>query len=210
MSTNASSSTPTQWSIEADYLQACNCDYGCPCEFEAPPTLGFCEGAGVWKIIRGNFGQVTLDGLAFGFAIHFPEAMHKGHGTAAFFFDERANAAQREALFQIASGQAGGMPFEILVTLFTHLLPPYYVPIDFQLDGKNSRARVGDLIRLGMEPIKNPVTKTPEDIRVEHGTGFIFKSAEVVSALECESRVPDLKFNWPNKAGFVSRVHYCN
>ena len=27
-----------KWTMEADYLQACNCDYGCPCEFQAPPT----------------------------------------------------------------------------------------------------------------------------------------------------------------------------
>ena len=33
-----------KWSLEADYLQGCNCDYGCPCEFEAPPTEGLCEG----------------------------------------------------------------------------------------------------------------------------------------------------------------------
>src|SRR5712691_2788879 len=29
-----------KWTIEADCLLACNCDYGCPCEFDAPPTQG--------------------------------------------------------------------------------------------------------------------------------------------------------------------------
>jgi hypothetical protein len=38
-----SSSAPLSWFFDADYLQACNCDYGCPCEFAAPPTPGFCE-----------------------------------------------------------------------------------------------------------------------------------------------------------------------
>src|SRR6266446_3627777 len=31
------------------YLQACHCDYGCPCEFSAPPTAGSCHGVGLWK-----------------------------------------------------------------------------------------------------------------------------------------------------------------
>src|SRR5262245_37481278 len=95
-----------KWSIEADYLQGCNCDYGCPCEFEAPPSRGFCQGAGAWRINRGRYGDVSLNGLGLGFAIYTPAEMYKGNGTGAFFIDEKANAAQREALLNIASGQA--------------------------------------------------------------------------------------------------------
>src|SRR6266850_6313315 len=105
-------SKKVKWSIEADYLQACNCDYGCPCEFQAPPTQGFCEGMGAWHIRRGRYGAVKLDGLGFGFAAHWPGALHEGNGTAQLFFDEKADPVQREALLRIASGQAGGMPFE--------------------------------------------------------------------------------------------------
>ena len=82
--------TKTKWALEADYLQACNCDYGCPCEFSAPPTRGFCEGTGAWSIIKGNYGDVSLDGLAAGFAAHWPKAIHEGNGTLALFVDERA------------------------------------------------------------------------------------------------------------------------
>ena len=32
--------TTIKWKISADYLQACNCEYGCPCEFQPPPTQG--------------------------------------------------------------------------------------------------------------------------------------------------------------------------
>ena len=68
-----------KWSIEADYFQACNCDYGCPCEFEAPPTKGFCDGIGAWRINRGNYGDVSLNGLGLGFVLHSPAAMHLGN-----------------------------------------------------------------------------------------------------------------------------------
>ena len=51
-----SSEEKVQWSLEADYLQACSCDYGCPCEFEAPPTQGFCEGIGPSSLPKGRTG----------------------------------------------------------------------------------------------------------------------------------------------------------
>src|SRR5580704_17447604 len=55
-----SSSVPTSWVFDADYLQACNCDYGCPCEFAAPPTPGFCEGTGTWLIKTGRCWKISL------------------------------------------------------------------------------------------------------------------------------------------------------
>jgi hypothetical protein len=204
------SATKTKWNLEADYLQACNCDYGCPCEFEAPPTRGYCEGTGAWLIQRGRFGDVQLDGLAFGFAARWPKAMHEGNGTVCLFFDERADARQRDALLQICSGKAGGMPFEILVTTFSKMLEPQFVPFKFELNGRDSRVQVGNALRISMAPIKNPVTGQPESLRMEHGTGFIFKLAECVSAEEMTVSAGELSFSWPKKAGFVSRVNYSN
>jgi len=45
-----------------------------------------------------------------------------------------------------------------------------------------------------VEPIKNPVTGEPESVRVEHGTGFIFKDAECVSAKEFQVSAGELNF----------------
>ncbi len=200
----------TKWFLEADYLQACNCEYGCPCEFQAPPSMGYCSGAGAWKINSGKYGDVSLDGLAFGFAAEWPKAIHLGNGTVGLMFDERATPEQRDALMQITSGKAGGMPFEILVTTFAKFLPVQYVPFEFHLDGKNSSMKAGDLMRIDLEPIRNPVTGEEEGVRIEHATGFIFKGAEVVSGKVCEARTEGLGFSWPDKAGFVTSVRYAN
>src|SRR5438874_10174439 len=94
----------TKWKFEADFWQACNCDYGCPCEFEAPPTKGFCQGLGAWRITSGTLGKVSLNGLGFGFVAHWPKAIHEGNGTVQLLFDEKASKEQRDALLQIASG----------------------------------------------------------------------------------------------------------
>src|SRR4051794_25816784 len=175
------SAPQTKWAFEADFIQACNCDYGCPCEFSAPPTRGYCEGTGAWRITKGSFGDLSLDGLAVGFAAHWPKAIHEGNGTLAVFIEERATPQQREALLTICSGELGGLPFEILATTISKMLDPVFAPIDFNMNGRDSSVRIGDALNVVVEPIKNPVTKEPESVRVEHATGFIFKSAEAVS-----------------------------
>ncbi len=203
-------SSNVKWSMEADYLQACNCDYGCPCEFSAPPTEGYCDGVGAWRISRGTYGDVCLDKLQFGFAAHWPKALHEGNGTVCLFFDERADARQREALLQIASGQAGGLPFEIIVTTFSKVLEPRYVPFQFNLNALNSSLSIGTHVTVAMQPIKNPVTLEPEQVRIDHGTGFMFQQAECASAEQLRVSVDELNFSCSKKAAFVTQVHYAN
>jgi hypothetical protein len=199
-----------KWFFDADYLQSCNCDYGCPCEFSAPPTTGSCDGLGAWRIERGKYEDLSLDGLALGFAAKWPGAIHEGNGTVLLFVEEKASAAQREALLAIGSGAAGGLPFEILATTFSTLLEPRFVPFNFQMDGLQSSVTVGDGMRIALEPIKNPVTREPEQVAVNHGTGFIFKTAECASAREGSVDEKGMQFSYPDKAGFVARIHYGN
>jgi hypothetical protein len=126
------------------------------------------------------------------------------------FVDERASAEQRNALLTIMSGQAGGLPFSIIVQTLSRVLDPKFVPFVFESKGKNSSARIGNLARMQFSPIKNPVTGEPESVRIEHATGFMFQGAEVVSASVCESTIPEMAFSWPEKAGFVTTVNYHN
>ena len=199
-----------KWTLEADYIQGCSCDYGCPCEFEAPPTQGFCEGLGAWRIIRGSFGDIKLDGLGLAGVGRSPKAMHLGNMTFGFAIDSKASPEQRAALLSIAKGEHGGLPFEVFPALVTKWLDPVYVPFQFTIDGSNSKVKVGDQLTISVEPIKNPVTGDPEDIKIHHGTGFIFKDAVVLSTKDCRSNFKGLKVSWPGKAGFVSRVKYSN
>jgi hypothetical protein len=199
-----------KWQFEADYLQACNCDYGCPCEFNAPPTTGYCDGLGAWRISTGQYANLRLDGLALGFVAHWPKALHEGNGTACVFVDEKANQAQRDALLHIASGQAGGLPFEIIAVTLSKLLDPQFVPFHFEFNGQHNLLKMGPNVLASFGPILNPVTHQPESLRIEHGTGFLFKGADAVSAEEMHAKVGELNFSWPKKAGFVSHVKYAN
>lgn len=163
-----------------------------------------------YRITRGNYGDVSLDGLGIGFVIDFPKAMHLGNGIGGWFVDERATPKQRDALQMILTGEAGGMPFEVFKMLFTRFMETQYVSIEFHLDGRNSSVRIGDAVSVAVEPIENPVSGEPESIRIEHGTGFIFKGADCVSARENRVATPLINFSWPNKAGFVTKIKYGN
>ena len=153
---------------------------------------------------------MALNGLGLGLAVKWPGAIHEGNGTALVFVDEQASAEQRDALLEIASGKAGGLPFEILAATLNTVLGPRFVPFDFHFDGLNSSVNVGDELRIALEPIRNPVTKEPEQVTVNHGTGFIFQKAECASAREGTVEAKEMQFSYPNKAGFVARINYHN
>ena len=71
------------WMIRTKQLGTCSCDYGCPCEFNAPPTRVPCEGVMAMEITEGYFGDVRLDGLRTAGVYHWPGPVHDG-GPWAF------------------------------------------------------------------------------------------------------------------------------
>ena len=46
------------WSIKGPHFVNCNCDYGCPCQFNALPTYRTCLAVVAWQIDEGHFGDV--------------------------------------------------------------------------------------------------------------------------------------------------------
>ncbi len=98
------------WSTTSRLLITCNCDWGCPCQFNARPTHGDCRAAIAGRIDEGHFGDVRLDGLTWVALFAWPGAIHEGNGEALVVIDERADERQREALQMIFGGQAGGWP----------------------------------------------------------------------------------------------------
>ncbi|TLZ76035.1 MAG: DUF1326 domain-containing protein, partial [Methanobacteriota archaeon] len=65
---------PTKWNFEAEYIQSCNCAWGCPCNFDALPTTGSCEALVSWHIKKGTFGTTKLDGTTFAWGLWWPRA----------------------------------------------------------------------------------------------------------------------------------------
>ena len=97
------------WTFKADYVETCNCDYGCPCNFNGFPSNGFCRALVLFHIRSGNYGDTSLDGIDVISAFSWPKAIHEGNGTAQLFISKNnTNNEQRNAIISIFSGQAKG------------------------------------------------------------------------------------------------------
>lgn len=176
----------TPWEIKAREFANCNCSYGCPCQFNALPTKGFCEASVAMEIEEGHFGDVKLDGLRMGGIFQWPGPVHAGHGKCQPFVDERADAKQREAMLKIMSGQDTA-PMATMFAVFSSTLEKVYEPIvakiDFEVDveARKGRYSVPGLVESVGEPIRNPVTGAETRARIDLPNGFEYEIAEIGS-----------------------------
>lgn len=179
------------WRLSGTVFIACNCDYGCPCNFNAPPTTGVCEGGWTWRVAEGAHGGVALDGLAFSVHVKWPGAIHEGNGEAVVLVDERADEAQRGAIATLVDGGVGG-PWGVLAWTWPTVHGPFPVRYEIEEDGLSSRVRAGDAYELELAVVANPVTGAevhpvavlPEGIvtkRAELGTSRAFRVAGGIS-----------------------------
>lgn len=174
------------WRLEGEWIKNCNCAFGCPCDFNARPTQGSCDGLVGMRISKGHFENTKLDGLVFAATVHFPGALHEGNGELQVMIDERATPQQRQALFDIMSGKnsAEGTLFHILSLIVSKVHDPIFAPFEFSFDkdGRTARLAVKGVLETEVEPIKNPVTGAAHRIQVAMPEGFEHRMAEVASA----------------------------
>jgi hypothetical protein len=167
-----------QWTLRGTVLIACNCDYGCPCNFNALPSHGACEGGWTWHVDDGSFDGVRLDDLNFSVYVKWPGAIHHGDGEAVVLVDERADDAQRQAIEILLSGGVGG-PWGILAWTWPTVHGPVPAAYDLALDGIRSRLRVGEIVELELEPIANPVTGAEVTPAAVLPQGIVTKHADL-------------------------------
>jgi hypothetical protein len=200
----------TDWRIKTKRLSTCSCDYGCPCEFNARPTRGVCEGTEALEITEGYFGNIRLDGLRVAGRYRWPGAVHEGHGAYQVVIDQRATPEQTEALFTIFSGkeQEPTTAFSIYATTIEHDLDPLFAHIEFEWDLKNrtGRMEVAGVLGATIQPIRNPVTGAAHRALIKLPQGFEFREAEMASSTFWS--VGTLPQNYQNCYGFLTFVTY--
>jgi hypothetical protein len=174
------------WEISTKQIGACSCDYGCPCEFNAPPTRLPCEGVMAMEITKGHFGDVRLDGLRVAGVYRWPGPVHEGKGTWWSIIDRRATQEQVDALFTIMAGkeQEPTTGFAIYASTIVNEPDPVFADIEFEWDikGRQGRFVVENVLEASIEPIRNPVTGKPHFIALKPHEGFEFREAEMASA----------------------------
>ena len=198
------------WRIQGLDITTCSCDWGCPCQFMALPTQGFCHAAVGFHVAKGHYGQISLDGLSFGGLFAWPKAIHQGNGEAQPIVDARADAGQRDAILKIMSGEdtePGATVFNVFAATYTKVHSPLFKPITVEADLAAHTARffVDGVVDARIAPIRNPVTGKPSYARIVLPDGFEYQEAEVGSSSVRTMGAP-IKLEWEGQHGHIARL----
>jgi hypothetical protein len=196
------------WRLEGPYMKNCNCDPGCPCDFNANPTHGNCEGMAAMIVERGYFDDVGLDGARWAFKYWWPGALHEGHGAGQPILDASLSPEQAQALGAILSGQNGGTFFGILASIIDTFHDPVIADIDIAIDVERRRARcaIGDALQTVTEPIKSMGEEGSDySIQVKIPGGFEYDEAEIAMATVLKGSGP-IAFDHQNAHSSLAHV----
>ena len=200
-----------EWSMQGSQVSHCNCNIGCPCQFNALPTHGNCRAYIFVQIDKGHFGKVKLDGLRWGGLFEWPGPIHEGNGTAMVIVDDHATAEQKAAIEAIASGketEPGTLITQIFSMMLTKVLPTQVKPIELSLDFKARKAhvRVKGIVEGSVESIKNPVTGAPHQVSVKMPQGFEYSEAEFLIGKSHTSG--PITLNFDDTHAHIAKLHW--
>ena len=168
------------WQLSGDVLIACNCDWGCPCNFNARPSRGKCEGGWIWLIDRGEVDDVRVEARGIALFANWPGAIHDGGGRAACYVDDRADAAQFAALTRVMRCELGG-PWGVFRNTY-ELAAPEPARFDARLADYDSRVAIGSAVELEVQTIRNPVTKAEAHPEMMLPEGLVVKHARLAAS----------------------------
>ncbi len=175
------------WLIDGVEFGNCNCDYGCPCQFESLPTHGGCKGFEVIHIDVGHFGEVKLDGLCAAMIYAWPGPVFEGRGAMQVIIDERATPGQREALNTILHGgetDEAATHWWVYAAMSDTHHPVLYKPIEFEVDigARTARVSIPGILQSEGRPIRSPATGQDHRVRIDIPNGIEFEQAEIGNA----------------------------
>jgi hypothetical protein len=179
--------TQVDWYIEGPEFSNCNCDYGCPCQFESlRPTQGHCRGFAAVRIDKGHFGDVPLDGLCGAVIYAWPGPIYEGQGEFQGVVDERAEGRQRDALATILYGgqtREGATHWWVYRTMSTTVHRPIFKPFEFDVNIERRTAHIviPGVLESTAHPIRSPATGAEHRVRIQLPNGIEFETAEIGS-----------------------------
>lgn len=200
-----------EWKWQGVQISNCNCNVGCPCQFNALPSHGDCRAYMFGQIDTGHFGKTRLDGLRFGGLFAWPGPIHMGNGEALPVIDERATPEQRAAIESILMGketEPGSLVTQVFSTTLVKAHPTQYKPIDLEIDEKAGTAsvKIPGLLEASAEPIRNPITGAAHRARVSLPAGFEYESAEFVAGTG-KSQGP-IKLDFAATHAHIAKMHW--
>ena len=201
------------WQIKGEEFGNCNCDYGCPCQFNALPTHGTCEAVMGYRITAGHYGDVVLDGLRAAVVVWWPGPIHEGDGKMQIIVDDAASEAQRDVLIKILHGE-DTVPMTTIWSVLSAMTPTKLktlskpIDLEFDIEERTGRMSVPDVFETVGEPIRNPVTGNIHRARIDIPNGIGFEIAEMGSA--STEATGEIKLSLKDSYAQFAAIHFNN
>ena len=200
-----------KWMIRGVEYGNCNCAWGCPCQFGAPTTNGWCEAVVCGVIEEGYFNDTRLDGLKWALLVKWPGEIAEGNGRQLAIIDEGANENQREALGKILYGEStapGATHFFVYNSVMSEVMPPQTAPIELTIDvdARQAQLQIPGFVESTGSPLINGFTGEPTVARINLPNGFEYTFAEVGIG-KTKSTVADLELDLGGSYGQFNILH---
>jgi len=200
-----------KWQLDGDWFDVCKCNVPCPCEFAQAPTFGDCDAILAWRVRKGAYGDVTLDGLNVLALIYFKGNIWAGETTASLgmFLDERASDEQRDALETIFAGRAGGWPGQF-AALISEVRGIERAPIEIEIadDLARWRAIIPGRVEAEAEALSGPTTAPGKRVQMINAPGSeVGPGPNVVATWgrAVTDRAKEFGFEW-SRSGQSSKI----
>ena len=200
-----------EWRVVGQEATSCNCAWGCPCQFNALPTHGFCEALVALDIQRGHFGDTLLDGVKYAQVFHWDGPVHEGNGWRQLIVDEGTAPEQRAAIEALTSGTQGHPYYEVFSAMAPNVQDTVVAPIEFECDQERRMAHIliSDIAQAEIEPIRNPVTGKEHPARIDLPNGFEYKVAEIGNSVKWQTTAGEhLTMKHENTYAQMARVEW--
>jgi hypothetical protein len=201
--------TMRDWSFNATIIEACSCPMFCQCYFNTKPaahshhgkTEHFCRANFGYRVNKGHYGEVKLDGVEFWLAGDLGEDFSQMQASwIEATFEPSTTKAQREALAAI------------LAHVYPLKFKSFTVAPDASVDWKASKDRAearldggkkGEIVLARAQGMSNEpiVIKNLRYFGVPRHTGFVLMPNEVEAY-----RVGDKAFEFKGTNGFMITI----
>jgi hypothetical protein len=201
-----------EWAMNATVIEACSCPMFCQCYFNAKPAshggaghdhhgggaTHFCRANNAYKVNKGHYGDVALDGAKFWIATDLGGDFSKGEmDWAVLYFDKALSQPQRAAIEKIA-GQLFPVKWRSFKTAEGSIDTWQYdkdQAVALLDGGKTGEVRLKRFPGMTDEPV---VIKNLRYWGAPRNDGFIMMPNEVEAY-----RVGDKAFEFRNSNGFM-------
>jgi len=183
------------WNLRGTYVEFCNCDPGCGCNFKGSPTSpeGNCEAFVANLIEEGRYADLQLTGAKVAWALWWPGAIHDKGGRGHAYVDCETED-QFEAIRTIWRGDAGHEYFTIFNSTLDEPTAVERATVNLTIAGRESQIEVQGAGSAQMEPLRNPVTGAVNDVRIVKPGAFIWKDGEIAKSTSLAVHLPEMAF----------------